>query len=158
MSQVVEPEQPPAAIAPPQTPRKRKFEHPDAFTTPKSARDLTSLVNLLYGDVDKLDRDLRAIISKMERGFERKNGLITALIKKVEFLEKDNASHKAIGRKAVDYEPNEAFATIPEIEAARYEAAMAQARFEDVHGPDLFKEALEIAQMEKEKMFMEWQL
>ncbi|KAH7133027.1 hypothetical protein EDB81DRAFT_616360, partial [Dactylonectria macrodidyma] len=106
----------------PQTPQKRKFEHPDVFTTPKSARDLTSLVNLLYGDVDKLDRDLRAIISKMERGFERKNGLITALIKKVEFLEKYNASHKATGRKAVDYEPNEAFATIPELATARYEA------------------------------------
>lgn len=73
-------------------------------------------------------------------------------------LRKKLETSKPQGQKAVKNDPNRVFARIPEIAQAHYEASQAASRYQQRHGPNLAQEAMEIAQAEKDSMYIEFQL
>ena len=75
----------------------------------------------------------------------QKNVLTAALIHKVQFLERQLKSQKPIGRKAVDFDPNERFARIPEIAYAKWEAEKAPEKYRDAEAAKLQDNSIQVA-------------
>lgn len=81
--------------------------------------------------------------------------MIAAIKEKNNYLETKVQSKHPVGRRAVDFDPNNTFPTIPAIAKAKFEAQQAANAYEAKHGPHL--EALEIAQTNQEEMMNQFQ-
>ncbi|KAJ3454606.1 hypothetical protein MRS44_013206 [Fusarium solani] len=158
LDRAVDVEEPPSSLAPPHTPKKRKVGDTELWRTPKSGKDVKEQAQRLDQSRDTFPRDLRDIMNSHARELDRKNTMIAALQFRMTFLEEKLKSKETTGRKAVDYDPNKTFARIPEIAVAHFEAIQAASRYEEAHGPNLYDEAMEIARMEKESMYINFQL
>ncbi|KAK5998200.1 hypothetical protein PT974_00572 [Cladobotryum mycophilum] len=155
---VVRAKQPPA-LSPPRTPQPKSIMEKDClWYTPRSMREVNSQLDLVRRNLCGVEHSLRTVAKKAGKELDRKNTMIAALTQRTNFLEAQLASREPTGRKAVEKDPNETFATIPEIAKAHFEAKQAAAKYEAEHGPTLAEDALEIARMNRESMMYEFQL
>ncbi|KAM5349768.1 hypothetical protein ACJ41O_006273 [Fusarium nematophilum] len=142
----------------PLTPKKRRIQKGQLWYTPKNSREVKSQANLVKKDLDSVNRGLRTLAHKAGKEMDRKNTMITALTYENEYLKKKLESQEPTGRKAVDYDPNERFARIPEIAAAHYKAAAAADRYKERHAPNLMDESLEMASIGLDNMQFDFQV
>lgn len=140
------------------TPKRRKGEKDRIWYTPKNSSDVKAQLDLLCQDLSSINRSVRAVASKAGKELDRKNAMIAGLVTKCKHLETAMKSRKPIGRKAVKYNPNKAFATIPQIVKAQFEAKQAAQRYVAAHGANLEAEAREINQSSMDDLTSEFQL
>ncbi|KAK5994688.1 MFS-type transporter clz9 [Cladobotryum mycophilum] len=129
--------------------------------TPQSSKEVREQLDLVRKDLDHANhglRGLRTIARKAGKELDHKNSMIASLEHKNAFLEAQIASKKPLGRKAVDYNPNETFARIPDIAKAQDEAKKARDRNAARQTAKLQKTSLEIARKNTEELTNEFVL
>ncbi|KAK5989582.1 MFS-type transporter clz9 [Cladobotryum mycophilum] len=149
---VVNPKRPPSTPEPPTTPKRPRIKENQLWYTPQSSKDIRGQLDTVREDLDHAERGLRTIARKAGKELDHKNAVIASLEQKNAYLEAQIASKKPLGRKAVDFDPNETFARLPDITKAKDEAIASRARYATRQAAKLRNEALEIARTDPEEL------
>ncbi|KAK5993972.1 hypothetical protein PT974_07410 [Cladobotryum mycophilum] len=111
---VVNPKRSPSTLEPPTTLKRPRIKENQLWYTPQSSKDIRGQLDTVREDLDHAERGLRTIARKAGKELDHKNAI---------------ASKKPLGRKAVDFDPNETFARLPDITKAKDEAIASRARY-----------------------------
>ncbi|EMT73018.1 hypothetical protein FOC4_g10001867 [Fusarium odoratissimum] len=157
LKKVVKPSCPPLPKALPKTPKKRKSPTDQLYLTPKNYRDVRARLFLAEKEEGTVSRGVRRLLLQTGHQLSRVNTINAGKSQEITHLQLREEARKPTGRKAVNYDPNEQFARIPEIASAHFQAenadSVACARLQ----PQLQRNSIAVAESGMEKLLYNFQ-
>lgn len=133
-------------IAGPLTPKRQRRSSEEVWITPRCGADIEEQIKSACEWVHWFNRDVRTILAKSGKKIDAQNSEIAQLKRDNDILRGKLAACEPTRRKAVETEPNQAFATIGQIAKARDEAEKQVARRKTNNTSEILQNSAEIIQ------------